>query len=268
MSGCAILGDEDQPMTIGAQLYTVRAALERDLITTLANVAAIGYRQVELANLGGHSPEALSTALKATGLNAVGFHGDWALIKHDPARAIAQAKAVGAPALIMAWMPPEERATLDDWRAWADRCNRAAELSAAAGLGFAWHNHDFEFKSIDAKVPFDLLVERFSPLVKFEIDTYWVKAGGVEPLDVMARLAGRISHLHIKDMARDTNAMADPGLGRLNFPAILKLAREIGVKHLLVERDDSPDPMATLRQGFQYLTSISRLDEPTSKERT
>jgi sugar phosphate isomerase/epimerase len=204
-AGCASRPQNYGLIGIGAQLYTVRAALEGDLLGTLKAVAALGYTNVELANLAGVTPEVFSDALRQIGLKPVGFHGDWRLIKNDPARAVEQAKTVGAPTLVMAWMPPEERVTLDHWRAWADHANRACELAKAAGLRFAWHNHDFEFKAIDGKVPFDLLVESFSPDIKFEVDVYWAALAGVDPLALMSRLTGRVTMLHIKDMARTGN---------------------------------------------------------------
>jgi sugar phosphate isomerase/epimerase len=253
--GCQHLDGAYTTMSIGAQLYTVRVALERDLHGTLAAVARLGYKNVELASLAGHSPQAFRTALDQTGLKAPSFHADWRDIKDNPAAAITKALAVGASTLVLAWMPPETRVTLDQWRLWTDVANRACELTNSAGLAFGWHNHDFEFRPIDNVVPFDVLVERFSTQVKFEIDVYWAQRAGVSPLELMTRLAGRVTMLHIKDMARDSDIMADPGLGRIDLRAILDLAPKIGVQHLFVERDDSPEPMSTLRQGYHFLST-------------
>jgi hypothetical protein len=51
--------------SIGLQLYTVRAALEADFDTTLARVAAIGYREVEFAGYFGRSAQEVRDKLCA-----------------------------------------------------------------------------------------------------------------------------------------------------------------------------------------------------------
>src|SRR5208337_434990 len=59
-------------MPIGLQLYTVRDLMAKDLSGTLAKVAAIGYREVEIGdfNYYGKKPAELRSILSAHGLKA------------------------------------------------------------------------------------------------------------------------------------------------------------------------------------------------------
>ena len=68
----------------GVQLYTVREAMAEDLDGTLAELAAIGYRDVELAGTYGLTSAQFRAKLDAAGLRAVSGHigleelqGDW-----------------------------------------------------------------------------------------------------------------------------------------------------------------------------------------------
>ena len=52
-------------MKIGLQLYTIREPLGKDFWGTLDKVAAMGYRNVQLAGFLGRSPNELKAALDA-----------------------------------------------------------------------------------------------------------------------------------------------------------------------------------------------------------
>lgn len=59
---------------IGIQLFTVRTLAEADLPATLALLAGIGYREVEVAGLFGRTPDQFRALLDAHRLRAVGGH--------------------------------------------------------------------------------------------------------------------------------------------------------------------------------------------------
>jgi len=172
---------------IGLQLYTVRTLLERDFESTLAGVAAIGYREVEFAGYHGRSPEVVRAALDRAGLGAPSAHVPIEAVRDDLPRVLDGARVMGHRHVVVAWLPEPQR-TLDGYRAAADLFNRVGEQASAAGIRFAYHNHAYEFARLDGRLPYDILLERSDPRhVAFEMDLYWITQGGQDPLAYFAR---------------------------------------------------------------------------------
>src|SRR5690606_8759603 len=100
-----------------------------------------------------------------------------------------------------------------------------------------WHNHDKEFHAMENGLPFDYLMDNTDPdLVGCEMDIYWVKKGGSDPLEVLKKYKGRIPVLHVKDMAPDEDFIC-PGRGIIDFASIFREAKKQGIIHYFVERD-------------------------------
>jgi sugar phosphate isomerase/epimerase len=246
------------PRVYGAELYTVRAAMERDFDGTLRRVAAIGYREVEFVGLFGHDPKTVRVKLRELGLKAVGSQVDWKRLRDDPAGLIAETKALGAPYMVFAWMPPEERRTLDQWRWWIAHLNKVGNMARRAGLRFAYHSHDFEYHPIDGVRPIDLLTDGLAPgTVDFEMDLYWTTLGGGNPAAMLKAKAGRYPLAHVKDMSRTDTSMVDVGDGRIDFPTIFVAAHRRDFRHMFVEHDNSADPFRTLERSLSYLKSLA-----------
>src|SRR5207249_3642812 len=185
---------------IGLQLYTVRHAMEKDVEGTIARVAATGYREVEFAGYFGKSARDVRGLLDKTGLSSAASQNS--LAPDQWRAALDAAPVVGHRYLVLAWIPAEERHTLDDYKRWAERLNRAGTEAKAAGLQFAYHNHDFEFAPLEGKLPYDVLLAETDPkLVQLEVDLYWITKGGQDPLAYFARWPGRFPMVHVKDSA-------------------------------------------------------------------
>lgn len=242
------------PAPVGVQLYTVRADMERDPMGTLGRVAAMGFDEVEYARTYGERSSAMCRRTRELGLEVAAVHVGWELLRDDPARAIAEAKAMCADTIMLAWLPESERHTLSQWRRWIERMNAAAALARAEEMDFAYHAHDFEFRAIEGSRPIDLLMAELDPRIGFELDTYWVLRGGEDPVAFYRAHRDRITHFHLKDSASD-GSMADIGAGTIDFAA---LVREVGESetHWLVERDDAPDPWASLAASIARMRGV------------
>ena len=243
--------------TLGLELYTVRTLMQRDVEGTLAAVAAIGIREVEFAGYFDRTPAALRRTLQDLGLSSPSAHVPLEPDATSWARVLDAANGVGHRYVVIPEMDGRWRRTLDDWRRACELLGRAAEQARAAGLAFAYHNHDVEFQALQGRIPYDVLLETTDPeLVRCQLDLYWIRKGGQNPLPYFRRWPGRFPMVHVKDMTPD-GRMADVGAGAIDWGAIFAHRAEAGIEHYFIEHDEPADPLASVRASYHYL---SRLD--------
>ena len=241
---------------IGIQLYTVRDLMARDSAGTLDAIAGIGYDEVELAGFHDHTPAEVRAMLDNAGLTAPSAHISLDTMRSDAEETINAAEVVGFDYLVLAWLAPGERETLDDYRRHAELCNRFGERCRTAGIRFGYHNHEFEFEMLDGRRPMDLLLaETDADLMQVELDLYWITLAGADPFEYFEKHPGRFPLCHVKDMAAD-RSMVDVGSGVIDFASIFAESEQAGLRHYFVERDDAPDPMATAARSYAALDKL------------
>ncbi|OYP35012.1 sugar phosphate isomerase/epimerase family protein [Rhodopirellula sp. MGV] len=263
---------------LGLQLYTVRNQMADDPRATLKAIAAAGYKQVELMAIDNGALE-LAAIARDEGLRVHSGFLDWRCVvapETNPDWTIEQtiemAERIGLRHVVFGYIDKPSRDTSDKCKAIADRANSAAAKTRDAGMRMAYHNHSFEFAKLDggATTAYDIFIERFDPqLMDFELDVFWAKIGGHDPFAMMKKLAGRITMVHLKDLKKDTptnhdeatvpaDAFQECGDGVLDIPAIMRLAKEIGVLECHVEQDQSPAPLDSIAQSFRFLAEASK----------
>ena len=246
---------------IALQLYTVREHTARDMVGTLGRIAAQGYRAVEFAGFGGVPVADLRTALDDLGIRAVSAHLGLDDLQTNPERVLADLKALGCSYAVVAYIQEERRQNIEQVRQVAAILNRSGEICRDAGLRFAYHNHAFEFAPLDGTTMFDVLLEETDPaLVAFELDVYWLRYAGIDVVEMLRRLAGRVPLVHIKDMAADEErAPAPVGEGIFEWREVLDACAEAGVEWYIVEQDNPTDPMAEVERSLRNLEKLMRL---------
>lgn len=244
---------------IGIQLYTVRDIFQKDPVGTLEQIARIGYREVEFGG-GGYDamdPAMLRKTMDRLGLRAPSVHIGYDALLGQFDRSVAMAKALGADTVVLPYMTEEHR-TDAGWQAALPNFNRFAADLKKAGLGFAYHNHDFEFthRSGGTSLYERFLAETDPALVKIELDLYWAVFAGEKPAALIERLGPRIYAYHVKDMRAD-RSMAAVGQGTIDFAALFKLEGSAGVRHFYVENDQAPAPyIPDITTSFQTLRAL------------
>lgn len=235
-------------MGIGLQLYTLRDELALDFEGTLRKVAALGYEGVEFAGYGGMSAEALKALLQELNVEAIGAHVSLAAIKNDLPTEIAYLKAIGAKYLICPYLDVKQFQTEGDWKALFQLFVEVGEACAKEGLIFCYHNHAFEFEfNVDGEFVFDAMYTLTpAATVQVEMDTGWVQYAGQDTLAYIARYAGRLPLVHLKDY-NGTNAEGhintlELGKGVLPLADIIRASSEAGAEWLIVEQDRCPNP--------------------------
>ena len=239
---------------IGIQAYTVRSLMQRDVAGTLAALFGLGYREVELAGFYDKTAAEMRRALDDAHLVAPSGHV--AVLNSDWNKIIDDAATVGQRYIVCPFTDASDRTT-DGYKRNAAKYNQFGELTQKSNIQFAYHNHDFEFDTVDGIVPYDLLLQECDPrLVHMEVDIFWMVKGKHDPLKYFAKYPGRFPMVHAKDMTK-TGEMVDVGRGAIDFGAIFRQSSEAGLKHIFVEHDEPPAPLDDARISYNYLRALN-----------
>jgi sugar phosphate isomerase/epimerase len=252
---------------IGLQLWTLREFLPRDLPGTLAKVRGFGFREVEGAGLWKHTAAELKTALDAASLRCGSVHIGFERLRDEAAGAFAEAKAVGATTVICPWIPHGQGFTREDALKTAVAFNGFGKAAREAGLRFGYHCHGYEFVPATEGTLFDTLAGQTDPaLVLFQVDVFHAYRGGADPVKLIEQHKGRVVSLHLKDMKKGVPVEAGSpgatpeadvplGTGQIDFPAVLRAARDAGASMYYLE-DESADPLGHIPRSLAYLESL------------
>ena len=263
----SLAGDFAGPL--GVQLYSFRGAFRTDVPGTLARVRALGFREVELAGTYGMSAAHFRQALDAAGLRATSMHVGYERLRDSLPAVLAEAKVLGASWVGTAWIPhPSGPLTVARAREVAADFDRWGKAAKAEGIGFFYHDHGYEFLAQGDTLPMDVLMRGTDPdAVKYEMDVFWTALPGVDPAAWLRRYPGRWRLMHLKDMRRGVatgvhTGGANPdstevpvGSGQIDFRAVLRAAKEVGVERYYIE-DEVADPFATVPQSIRWLSTV------------
>lgn len=231
-------------MDVSFQLYSARNF--QPWSDVLAMLAAAGYTQVE--GFGGvyGDPAGFRRLLDHSGLTMPSGHFSIDALETGIEDVVATASALGMERIycphLTAESRPEDKA---GWQAFAGRLGAVGEKIRAAGLAFGWHNHDFEFTPLcDGTVPMQVLLDA-APEIEWEVDIAWIIRGGADPFDWIARYGGRVTAVHVKDIApsgeaADEDGWADVGHGTVDWTRLLEELRARTPARLFVMEHDNP----------------------------
>ncbi len=259
-----------QKYKMGLQLFTVREPLAKDVTGTVKKIASIGYEDCETY---GYDPD----QGKYYGLKAPAFkqlladhkmittsgHYDFTKLFDKPADAMTKyvdqciegAHALGQRYITWPWLDPAFR-TLENFRVLAGKLNTIGERVNKAGLGFAYHNHDFEFVDYGGQNGYDIIMRETDPsLVKLQMDLYWVMhSSKLSPSELISRQPGRFVMWHIKDMDKVTRDYSELGNGSIDFTVILPEASRAGLQYYYIEQGGNfaRNPMQSITDSAAY----------------
>ena len=150
--------------------------------------------------------------------------------------------------------------TLESVKAFCAELNNAGRVLRERGITLSYHNHAFEFQRVGGKPVLQVIAEETDPRwLAMEIDTYWVQAGGGDPVDWCRRSSGRMPCLHLKDYGIDAAGkpvFEEIGQGNLDWKGILREADKAGVRWYIVEQDsdwENGDPFLSLQMSYTFL---------------
>ena len=248
---------------IAYQLYSSRKF--PPLEATAMMLASVGIEGTE--GFGGLYSDAATlaataAALKAAGLSMKTGHFGLAQVEDTPAWALEVAKTLGIERIYVPHIMPDLRPTDGaGWRAFGARLEKVGAPFRAAGLGFGWHNHDFEFKpQADGSIP-EAAILAGGPSLEVELDVAWVIRGGADPMAWIKQYGPRITAAHVKDIAPKgenlaEDGWADVGHGSVDWKTIMAALKAAGCRHFVMEHDNPADDKRFATRSFATVKTL------------
>lgn len=259
---------------IGLQLYTIRDAMAVDVPGSLKKVADAGYKYLELAGYAdgkfyNYEPAEFRKLVNDLGMEILSSHTqvEAAGITPENAQKMADDHArLGVKYCIQPWIVEEARTTIASYQKMAADWNQVGGVMKNVGIQFGYHNHNFEFDTVEGKIPyFDImLAELDKDLVTMEIDMFWTTKAGHNPVDIFNKYPGRFQLFHMKDMYTKEapyyttvgeDDFAPVGEGVIDFKEILAAKDIAGMKYMIVEQDATKDglPFEAIQKSITNL---------------
>ena len=251
------------------QLYSLREQFKTEVPGTFALIKKWGIREIEGGGTYGLSKEDFEKLLNDNNLKLISVGADYKQLKEDPQTAVNNAKATGAKYVVCYWIPHNgTEFTFENMKEAVEVFNKAGKLAKEQGLSFCYHPHGYEFRPYEDGTLFDYLVKNTDAQnFNFEMDVFWVKHPGQDPVALLNKYPTRFKLMHLKDRKPGTegnqNGQADVetnvvlGTGDVGIAEIMKAAKKVGVEHYFIE-DESSRSVEQIPQSLAFLASLNK----------
>lgn len=255
---------------LGVQIYSFRKQLAKDLPGTLQKIKDMGLTNLE----GEFSYYGLSIAefkqlLDKKKMKMVTIAATYEKLQTDLYTIMGDAKTLGAKYVVCHWIPhTNNEFTIDHARKAVEVFNEAGKKLREKGITLCYHPHGYEFRPYESGTLFDYIATKSNPqYLSFEMDVFWVKHPGQDPVELLKKYAGRFSLMHLKDRKPGTtgnqNGQADVetnvvlGQGDVGIAAVMKVAKKYGVKYTFIE-DESSRSLEQVPQSVSFLKRLKK----------
>lgn len=237
---------------MGYQLFSVRDEMAQNPIATLNALKAMGFRDFELYGYNNekntfYDLAVADFAMVLKDLNVTVSSGHYGFspylektvdeLFYFTDQCIEAAQAINSKYITWPWIAPEQR-TIEKFKLMSHKLNMIGEHVTKANLGFAYHNHGFEFEDHNGENGFEIILKETDPsLVKLQMDMYWVMHSSKHtPQDLINEQPGRYVMWHIKDMHRESRDYTELGNGSINYPELLPDPVKSGLEYYYIEQ--------------------------------
>lgn len=250
---------------IALQLYSLRNEMKTDPVKYHQMISEWGISALEGGGTYGMSQEEYQKLLAENKLRIVGVGADYNKLKTDPSGILDEAKKYGAKFATCYWIPHAEGPiSLEEIKAATELFNTVGEMFAKEGVILTYHPHGYEFANSGSGTPMDYMLENAKNF-KFNMDVFWVKMGGGDPLAIMKGHPGKFPQLHLKDRKKGTPGSPDGrgdveanvvlGTGDIDIAGIIREAKKQGTTFLVIE-DESSRSVQQIPQSVAFIKSI------------
>lgn len=250
---------------IALQLYSLREQMKTDVKGTHLLLPKWGIKYVEGGSTYGMSLKEYKDFLDKHGLAVISVGADYQQLKDKPQEVVDLAKSFGAKYATCFWIPhPPENFSIKEAREAVEVFNNAGKILKEEGIHLAYHPHGYEFQGYEEGVLFDYIIENAENF-DFNMDVYWVKMGGGDPLALMKKFPEKFPMLHLKDRRIGTQGNAYGrgdvetnvvlGSGDIDIKAIILQAKKNGTAYLIIE-DESSRSVEQIPQSIAYIKKV------------
>jgi sugar phosphate isomerase/epimerase len=256
---------ESSGLIYGVQLFMVRRQATQDLAAVFRQIHQVGFAQVELYPIAyTHPAPELRRMITDSGLGAASGHFDYVGLESK----IDYAHQLGLEYMVCPMLPQDQWTSVAGFQKAAADFNRWGKSVKSAGMEFAFHNHDYEFKPQGDTTGFAVLMKETDPaLVKLEFDMYWLTQAGQDPFAMLTHHADRVRLVHMKDRVANaptsfnidatSDHFTELGKGTIAWPRLLAQARKQGIRYAFVDQDETSGPVfESMKESYTYLTTL------------
>ena len=253
---------------LGLQLYTFRNEMAKDVPGTLEKIHQMGIKYLEGGGVYEMQPEAFKDLLKKNNLTVVSVGADFNELDSNVQKAVDRAKLFNAKFVVCFWIPHNgDEFGINEINKASEVFNKAGKYLKSHGLTFCYHPHGYEFRPYGSGTLFDELMKKTDrSSVFYEMDVFWVKQGGADPISILKKYPGRFPLFHLKDRKIGTvsnfNGRADDetnvifGEGDVNIAEIKKVSIQLNdVKYYFIE-DESPSAMQQVPKSIAFWNKL------------
>lgn len=252
---------------IGVQLYTFRNQFKTDVPGTLEKISKMGLRFIEGGGTYGMPMSEYKTLLAKNDLKIVSIGADFDKLENNLDSVIEEARSFGAEYVVCFWIPHKGNDfTADDANKAISVFNKAGKTLKENGLSLCYHPHGYEFRPYNNETLFDHLLKNTNPeYVNYEMDVFWVKHPGQDPLALLKKYPDRFKLMHLKDRRKGTTGNQDGtaddetnvvlGTGDIDIAGLIREARKLKMKYLFIE-DESSRVMEQVPESLKFIKTV------------
>ena len=266
----SLLFTDIQAQRVGMQMLSLRELARQDRILAYEKLQELGIREIESGIPQGVNRKAYKKTLKKYKLKTIATGSSFDRLQNEDSlkKIIDNAKFLGAKQIICYWIPHEgDNFTFENVKLAVDVFNKAGKMISENGLTLCYHPHGYEFRDYEgAGTLFDYLMTNTNPdYVSFQMDVFWIKNPGQDPVALLKKYPDRWKSLHMKDRRPGTpnnpNGRQDVetnvvlGTGDVGIAEVVKTAMALGIKHYFIE-DESSRALQQVPESVAYLRSV------------
>ncbi len=271
-------------LPVAVQLYSVRDEMQNDFYGTIKKMKEIGYDGVEFAGLFGEDPLKIKAFCEEIGIVPISAHVPYYDMLENPEAVLSDYAKIGCKYVAVPYLTEECRPGTEGFAATVEGIRKIGLAAKELGIQLLYHNHDFEFVTIDGEYALDVLYSSIpADLLQTEIDTCWVNVAGVNPAEYIEKYSGRAPVVHLKDFKKgdgkqgqlykligiddneeqeeqDAFSFMPVGYGVQDMPAILAACENAGANWVVVEQDSPAKdntPINSVTLSREYLKTLS-----------
>ena len=258
---------------IGIQMGSMRKMMPEGMPAVIAKLKELGITEIEGGGGRGMDRAAFRKLVEENGLKIIATGSSFENLQNKDSiqKIITNAKALGAQYVICYWIPHDgDNFTYANTRKAVEVFNTAGKTLKENGLSFCYHPHGYEFREYaEGKgTLFEYMMEKTNPeYVNFQMDVFWIKNPGQDPVALLKKYPTRWKMLHLKDRRigtpnnpngrQDVETNVVLGTGDVGIAAIMKTAKQLGIKHYFIE-DESSRALEQVPQHVAFLKSLNR----------